>query len=163
MGECTVYELCLNKAFYKRKYSNLVLEKKEGSCRACRISRRDGLPGSEPKIFRVLGRYMLVKPPLLPSLGPRHPSLHHQHWPGFWALPFQVLPSLSVKMMHKSHQPCLILSPSLLLGLTIFQLKEWSRWFWQAEPRSYTNALAAREIGKVSHIFSVYNRRGLAS
>lgn len=74
MGECTVYELCLNKAFYKRKHSNLVLEKKEGSCTACRISRRDGLPGSEPKIFGVLGRYMLVKPPLLPSLGPDTPA-----------------------------------------------------------------------------------------
>ena len=136
--------------------------KKKGSWKACRISWKAGLVGSDPKIFRVPGMCVLVKPPRLPSLGPRHPSSHHRPWPGFWALALKVLPLLSVKMMHKSHPPCLILSPYLLFGLMNFQFKEWSRWFWQAEPRSYTHALAAMKTRKISYI-SVCNKRGCAS
>lgn len=65
--------------FYKRKYSNLELKKRKKKKKEVGepkgISRQAGLPGSEPETSRVVGRYVLVKPPLAVLSGHQTPQL----------------------------------------------------------------------------------------
>lgn len=122
-----VYKLYLDKAiFYKGKtLRSRIGGWGWGSWRAHGISGRAGLPGCEPETSRALGRYVRVKPPLLPSLGTRRPSLHLQHT---WILNIApesaaIIVCVNDVQMQLAMSEC-ILSPPLVLCLTNFQFKD---------------------------------------